>query len=348
MHVVQLKQKMPMSDDPLKPDLLHDTDGQTIETAEAWQQRRQKLLSSLVQTQYGGMPDPPASQTFDLLHQHRSRRWQAEHETRRAICRGKAADVVFYIDLMTPYETVRRPAPVVIHGDGCWTNDDDAAIASVLGQGFALLRFNRVEVAGDLPAQGRTGPIYSAYPDDNFGAISAWAWAYHRAVDFIETDDRFDAGRAALIGHSRGGKTVLLAAATDQRVAGVAANNSGCGGAGSFRVVGEGAERIADLMRQFPYWFGPEFGQYAGREETLQFDQHVLLAAIAPRAVVTIEGEEDLWANPSGTAAVHRSADSVFKLLGTPNQRKLIVRPGGHGHFTEDWQAAMAFFADRL
>jgi len=37
---------------------------------------------------------------------------------------------------------------------------------------------------------------------------------------------------------------------------------SGCGGAGCFRRAGPGAEALADILRVFPYWFGPRLKEY--------------------------------------------------------------------------------------
>lgn len=86
-----------------------------------------------------------------------------------------------------------------------------------------------------------------------------------------------------ITGHSRGGKAVQLAAATDERIAFVADNNSGCCGFGSHRVRGKGAETISDITRNFGFWFEKDFSKYAGRENELPFDQHFLSALIAPQ-----------------------------------------------------------------
>ena len=34
-------------------------------------------------------------------------------------------------------------------------------------------------------------------------------------------------------------------------------------------------------MKSVPYWYGPRWGEYIGREEALPFDQHALKALVA-------------------------------------------------------------------
>ena len=73
---------------------------------------------------------------------------------------------------------------------------------------------------GDIEPDFKTGFQYGirghymkpgqSYPaDDEWGAISAWAWGLSRAMDYFETDKLVDAKRIALQGTSRLGKTVL-------------------------------------------------------------------------------------------------------------------------------------------
>ena len=317
------------------PDLLTFCDGSAVTSAADWQRRREEISRLIVNIEYGGLPSTPGTTSLEVLHRARVCGDNSPHFVSCRVQTGPEAPFSFLLTLTIPQGD--GPFPVVINGDACWRYVTDEVAGYVTDRGFILAQFNRVEIASDIHSAARDHGIYLAYPNGTYGALAAWAWGYHRCVDALITQPFVDPSRIAITGHSRGGKTVLLAGATDDRIALTTANNSGAGGAGCFRHQGPNSETLAGICHNFPHWFGPELEAYGGRENELPFDQHFLKALHAPRALLTMEALEDLWANPSGTWLTHCAATAVYDLLNVPDRINVTFRDGTHKHSPADW-----------
>ena len=240
----------------------------------------------------------------------------------------------------------------------------------IVSRGYAAVTFYIGDVTPDMQ-HGNTRGAFAAFEDverksrpaSSWGAISVWAWAASRVLDWLETQSDIDAKHVAVVGHSRGGKTALVAAAWDERFAMACSNDSGCGGAKLNHVDLPGSEKIVNLAISFQFWFCRRFTAWANLDTVAPFDQHMFVALIAPRLVCIGSATEDGWAGPYGEYCTARYASDawvrVFGMKGfvstgfpepnAPQQDGDIsyhIRAGGHDLTLYDWKCYLDF-ADR-
>jgi hypothetical protein len=241
------------------------------------------------------------------------------------------------------------------------------AIEDVIGRGYAVATFYCGDVAPDHP--GFTDGVHPHYfkPGQSkpgpheWCTIAAWAWGVQRAVDYLVTDKALDAARIICVGHSRLGKTALLAGAFDERIALIIPHQAGCGGTSPSR--GKVGESVRRINTSFPHWFDDTFKQFNDQPDRLPFDQHCLIALCAPRPVLLTNAVEDTWANPHGQFEVLQAAGPVYRLLGAgglgakrfPATGKLVdstlgyyIRPGKHSMGKEDWMVWLEYVDKHL
>ncbi|MEZ5300237.1 MAG: hypothetical protein R3F11_06160 [Verrucomicrobiales bacterium] len=258
---------------------------------------------------------------------------------------------------------------------GSWMREGDDHKATAADRGIKASRWSVERIVdvnfrlvtayyGDVDPDfddGFENGVHAAFPKpkpDEWGSIAGWAWGLSRVLDYLEEEPLgIDPARVAIMGHSRLGKTSLWGGAADERFALVISNNSGCGGAAlSKRAFGETVGRI---NTSFPHWFNDNFQKYNENEAALEFDQHMLLALIAPRPLYVASAEGDQWADPHGEFLSCAGADPVFRLLsGEGLEAKAMpaidqpanagrigyhIRSGKHDVTDFDWQQYVAF-----
>jgi hypothetical protein len=192
--------------------------------------------------------------------------------------------------------------------------------------------------------------------DYDWSTLGAWAWGLQRAVDYLAKDPEIDRKRIIVFGHSRNGKTALLAGAFDDRIALILCHQAGCGGSAPNR--GKVGETVKQINDRFPHWFNAQFKKYNDAPDTLPFDQHELIALCAPRPVLLSNATDDTWANPEGQFAMLQVVNSLYRWLcgeglsatRLPEPGRLIasrlgyfIRPGKHSTTCEDWTAFLDF-----
>ena len=241
-------------------------------------------------------------------------------------------------------------------------------VENVLKRGYAVATICYFDIYPDVPAGFEKSIMRMFYTPEvwnsgqrDSGAISAWAWGIRRGLDYLETVPEIDSNKIAVHGHSRLGKTALWAGATDQRIALTISNCSGtCGAKLCHRHFGENFEWIHYWNT---HWFRPEFEQYILRDLEYPIDQHMLMAAVAPRLLYVASGSLDEYADPRGEFEAAAAASPAWRIsggsgLGTvtfPPCGKLIgneigyyLRQGEHAFTPENWSVLLDFADARL
>lgn len=318
-------------------------DGTPVVTLDDWNRRREELLEDTIGLEYDGMPPKPGSVRVEHLDD-KGRGWTTHY---RIHCGTEEHPFSFCMAAYIPNKNGRMP--VVVTGDAMYSFAlNDAIIAEAHRRGFAVVKFARTELAPDYSDPDRVSGINAVFPDHKFSAVSAWAWGYHRVLDALEQTDFADMRCIAATGHSRGGKTVLLAGATDTRIRYVNPNGSGTHGCGAYRFlqrednegyVNRESESLCRLLNVYGYWMGQGLRDYVGHEQDLPHDSHFIKALIFPRCLIETNGYADTWANPRGAYLSNLAAREVWRRYGEERGCVCHYRMGEHDHTPADFNA---------
>ncbi len=310
------------------PDVLETNNGQPVANKKMWEEVRRPEIKSLFENEvYGRIPKTYDRIVFSVIHENSTSMNGKAHLKEvqiKVYNNDKSVDI--NLVLFTPNH-VRKPAPAFLLINNRSSRNTAPARDTISGfwpaemiidEGYAIAAFQVNDAAPDNKKLYKNG-VLQLYPellnaDNGMKAIGAWAWAASRVMDYFEKDVAIDAKKVAVVGHSRGGKTSLLAAAEDTRFAMCIANNSGNTGAAlSRRIFGE---TVSIINTSFPHWFNDNYKKYNDKEHLLPVDQHMLIALIAPRPVYITSASEDLWADPKGMFLALKSAEPVYSLYG--------------------------------
>lgn len=230
-------------------------------------------------------------------------------------------------------------------------------VEEIVDNGFGIFTVCYQDITSDNRdfSNGLAGLFENGVREDNStGKLMYWAYMASRMMDYLQTRSELNSEAVGIVGHSRLGKTALLAGALDERFSFVCANDSGCSGAALSRGYCVGAERIEDIYKKFDYWFCPNYAKYIANEQNMPFDQHCLLALLAPRAVYIGGAIEDVWADNDNQFLSCVAATEVWKLYGkkglissdrlpvcgdifTDGEVGFHLRSGKHYHSRTDW-----------
>ncbi len=323
-----------------------------------------QILDLLLREEYGYLPEKPSEMAVETVVVDES------------FCAGKANLVTLKLSCTLrgqkfsfPVHYTRRVAekksPCFIH-----INFRDAVpdryqpTEELVDNGYNILSFCYEDVTSDDGdfTNGLAGIVYPDGKRDahDCGKIGLWAWAAMRVMDYAVTCSELDGKRISVAGHSRLGKTALLAGALDERFYCAFSNDSGCSGAAISRQ--KLGETIGLIHDRFPFWFCENYAKYIDNEDALPFDQHFLLAANYPHRVYVASAAKDWWACPENEYAACLFAAPYYNEKGLEtclaDEMPAVgsgigsgyigyhIREGRHYFSREDWLRYIKYLQD--
>ena len=310
---------------PVALDPLVTVSGDRITTArDWWAVRRPEIVESFLAELYGRVPEATPAIAFETVG---SDSVTAGGVRVRQVV-GRVADARYpgadepRIEMTLYLPVSAANVPVIVRVGGFWGAKDEVPdpVQMALDRGWAFATVNPGPIQMDSGAEldeGVIGLVNGGAPrePDDWGVLAAWTWGMSRALDYLDAALETDATRAAIQGHSRYGKTALLAAAMDRRWA--AAFPSCAGAMGTSLETRNWGETIDNVASTGGYhWMAGTFLRYAGNWDAIPGDAHFLIALVAPRPLLITGGTQDQWSDPHGEFLAAVAASPVYELLG--------------------------------
>jgi hypothetical protein len=355
------------------PDPLLMSDGRRVNSAGMWLKERRPEILKIYQTEiYGRIPENAPRVAWEVTETDATARDGTAVMKRLVGQIGDKKDAPRMN--MTLYLPAKASGPVPLllsitfgfppGGKGGKGPPRFDSTGEVLSHGWGYASLAYTDIQPDRPNQWSQGVIGLTLKEeqtqpapDEWGTISAWAWGISRAIDYFETDKSINNKQIAITGVSRLGKTVLWAAAQDERVSAVFSVVSGEMGAALIRR--DWGETLDDMAQNFGYQFAGNLQKYVGRWNDLPVDQHMLIALCAPRPVYVNGGLTDQWSDPKGEFLAMVAAGPVYRLLGkndlgvselppldapiTSGDLAFHYHSQGHMAVPADWKAFLDF-----
>ncbi|MEI6277107.1 MAG: hypothetical protein WCP08_14005 [Prolixibacteraceae bacterium] len=376
------------------PDALVFNNGKPVKSSKDWVNRRRELFAVFEKEMYGKVPDGKVTSTItEISKDENACNGLAVRKEIRIILSREGNEIALNLLIYLPKSEKKASLFLGYNFSGnhtvsaesgiqiatSWVRNNPASgitknlsteagrgsdaaswpVSEIIqrGYGVATLYYGDVDPDFDDGFHNGVHSLFKIQRDSSsWGSVAAWAWGLSRVMDCLEKINEVNSKQVIVLGHSRLGKAALWAGVSDPRFAIVISNESGSGGAAlSMRKYGE---TITRTNQAFPHWFCGNFKKYNNKEESLPFDQHELLALIAPRPLYVSTAEEDRWGDPKGSFLACVAASPVYQLLQTEGfpgrvmpalETPVIgtigyhIRPGKHDVKPYDWKCFMNF-----
>ncbi len=242
------------------PDPLRMNNGKLVKTAKDWWiKRRPEIVELFDREIYGRVPVNVPKVNWQVVSTTKEANGAVPVITKKLVGHTDnslypAINVDIQLALSTP-ANANRPVPVIMElalspevladlkkrFPQFFTEEKGPTWQQqVLAKGWGYAEYIPTSVQADNAeglTQGIIGLTNKGQPRklDDWGVIRAWAWGASRCLDYFESDKAVDAKRVGIEGHSRYGKTALVAMAYDPRFAIGYISSSGESGAKLYR-----------------------------------------------------------------------------------------------------------------
>jgi hypothetical protein len=301
------------------PDPFTFSDGKKVTTKAEYTCRQEEILNAFEQYELGDLPGAPTSLTASMSGNSISIRVTVGSNTQ-----------TFSASISGGSTSSPKPAIITIGGSSipipntvATINFGNDAFAQQNGQG----------------SRG-VGTFYTLHGQSHSaGALTAWAWGVSRVIDGLEqlgsSVTGIDTTRLGVTGCSRNGKGAFVVGALDKRIALTIPQESGSGGAASWRIsdsekaAGKNIQTASQIVGE-NVWFSPRFNAHTSNTKSLPHDHHLLVGLIAPRGLYVPENDVD-WLGPVSTTGALRAGRQIYKALGVQRNMGISVA-SAHTH----------------
>ncbi len=349
-------EQLPVSNllpDPFRPYL----GGARDASLAGWESRRAEFKAALEKYEIGVKPDP-ADVTVAATYTATN----ATSGTLRVVVtrpsNGRSLTLTSAVGLPA---TLSGPVPAII-GMNSPTGGLPADIFT--SRNVARITYSHNNVTTYF-GKNASNPYYQLYPEyaaaGESGQYSAWSWGISRLLDGLQQVTSqpnsplpINVSRVGVTGCSYAGKMALFASALDERIALTIAQESGGGGANSWRVnhVIEPNGSVEKSDNTDGSWFINNVLKAQFRSDSvfkLPDDHHELMAMVAPRGLLVTGNTDFVWLGNRSNYVTSRAAQAVYETLGVGDRFGFYI-DGQHGHcaIPAGQRPAIEAFVDRF
>jgi hypothetical protein len=319
------------------PDPFKFMNGSRMTRKDEWPARRAEISALAQAFEYGVKPPVPANVTGSYS------------SNRITVNVSEAGKSISFSCSITYPSSGKAPYPAIIGVGGSFLNN--TAIANL---GVAVISFPNDDIAAQSSSGSRgQGKFYTIYGSNHSaGALIAWAWGVDCLITALEKTSaaNIDPTRLGVTGCSRNGKGALACGAFCERIALTIPQESGSGGAASWRVSdyqGTSVQTLSEIIGE-NCWFSKALNQFSGQTNKLPFDHHEIEALCAPRALLVIENTSMTWLGNISTWTTGNAAHMVWEALGVPDKMGFSqVGHGDHCGFPSSQQPELTAYIQR-